>query len=257
MTEAIQLVCVSHRADIYDKYVGTNPHVDKALVTRYDNSVENVAIPVRYNHFIEHEMGDGWVVFMHHDLSFDEPLAPKLAGLPRDAIYGVCGAVMTDGRRFVFLGRNGRWRPTVRRGRTTDVRVRGQIKCLEKLSPPGFMGEYATDLPVVDTVDCCCVIVHSSLIRKHKLRFSPEFAWHFYSEDFSLNARREHGIATKVLQIECGHYGEGNLTPEFQQSKWMLVDKYGNRSFASTCYVPANSEAVEGLFKRRGIVVLY
>ena len=234
----VQFVCVSHRPAIFDAFVGNNPNVSPSRLHKYDNSVENIGIASRYNDFIETTMADGWVVFMHHDMSFDEPLEPLLAQAPKDSIYGVVGTLATPGRRFLHLGRKSRFRAELRRGRWSQIRVMGKIKCRDDLSPTGWVGEIASGFPVVDTVDCCCVIVHSDLIRRHQLRFNSEFPWHFYSEEFSLRSRREHGILTRVVQVDCGHYGHGATDKEFTRAQNALIDEYGRTGFSSTCYIP-------------------
>lgn len=255
--DEIQLVCVSHRSDIYERYVGSNRNLNLDEMTLYDNRIENVGVSIRYNHFIEHGMRDGWVVFMHHDVSFDEPLEPLLDRTPKDAIYGVIGAVLEPGSRYANLGRNGTRLPRIERGRFVKLRVHGQIKCVEELAPTRILGEYSPNLPVVDTVDCCCVIVHSSLVRQHRLRFDPQYAWHFYSEEFSLSAWHNHGIQTRVLQVDCGHYGVGDLNSDFRQSQRNMIKKFGSQQWASTCYIPPTMAGIERFANRRGLLFQY
>ncbi len=253
----IQYVCVSHRHDIFQRHVGDNPHVPAEQVIRYDNSVENIAIPLRYNHFVENTMGDGWVVFMHHDMQFDEPLAPRLAALPQDAIYGVCGIQLMLGQRYVHIRRKSRWTLTIEHGRHYVADCLGQIRCKPSFLPGGLVGRYCTNLPIVETVDCCCIIIHSSLIKRHGLRFAPEFTWHFYSEELSLRARRQHGITTRVVQLECGHFGSANIDDEFFKLAERLVATYGAYGFASTCYEPPHSGGMARFNGRRGLLINY
>ncbi|CAM3951038.1 glycosyltransferase [Smaragdicoccus niigatensis] len=257
-SDAVQYVCVSHRPEIFEKYVGSNTNIPANAVQLYDNTTENVGIASRYNDFIDNQMGDGWVVFMHHDMQFDEPLQPRLSVTPRDSIYGVIGTVVEQGRRYVHFGGDGRKRPKIERGAFTRIRIHGLVKCLKTLSPSGYVGEKAVGLPIVDTVDCCCVIVHSSLIRKHRLRFDPDFPWHFYSEKFSLDARENHGVRTRAIQIDCGHYGHGEIDGEFKRCRQILIDTFGEGTFSSTCYVPPQSVGGIARFtERRGLLIQY
>lgn len=186
--QGLQLVCVSHCPDIFESYVGSNRHVNRYPVVLYDNSVENVGIAERYNHFIEQRTEAGWVIFIHHDFCFNEDPLPRLNLLPRDTIYGVIGTKLATGRRY-----------RLRRLSRQRIQVLGRIKCQLKLSKTGSLGRPIQDTALVDTVDCCCLIVHSSLIDRYQLRFDPKFPWHFYSEDFSLHARRAHGVDTRVV----------------------------------------------------------
>lgn len=253
----LQLVCVSHRPEMVERYIGSNPNVNGYPATLYDNRAENIGIAERYNHFIENEMRDGWVIFMHHDMSFDEDPLARISGLPTDSIYGVIGVALVRGPRYIHVGRKDKWKIVIQRGRRCTVRLPGRIKCDTVVSPAKIIGEYALDLPEVDTVDCCCIIVHSSLIRANNLRFDPRFAWHFYSEDFSLNARFQHGIATRVVQIDCGHYGRGDLNADFYETQRDLVKKYAGRLFGSTCYVPPEARGGDQFAQRRGLLLQY
>ncbi|TSD93133.1 hypothetical protein FOS14_23735 [Skermania sp. ID1734] len=249
----LQVVCVSHRREIFDEYLGASIGIDDSAVRFYDNTGANVAIPYRYNHFIDNEMGAGWVMFAHHDMRFEEDPWPLIRNLPTSSIYGVVGAVVVPGRRYLHIGREaGRLRIT--RGRFRHVRCLGQVKCQTDLYPPGVFGEPVEDFPVVDTVDCCCIIVHSSLIRRHGLRFDPQFAWHFYSEDFSLTAKARFGIETRVVQIDCGHYGFGTLDSAFHTAQRKLVGKHAG-VFASTCYLPPAATEINSFANRRGLLL--
>lgn len=254
--DTAQFVCVSHKPEMVERYIGSNSNINTHPVTVYDNRVNNIGIPHRYNHFIDHAMGDGWVVFLHHDMEFDEDPVPLLRQAPKDSIYGVIGVKVGQGRRFVHVGRRGKRGIGVERGRHTHLNLWGRIKCDKSISPTGAIGAHARGLPVVDTVDCCCVIVHSSLVRKHGLRFDPRFAWHFYSEDFSLNALTRHGIATRVLQVDCGHYGLADLDDEFHASRGDLLAKYAGTTFGSTCYVPPIA-GIERFAGRGGLLLQY
>jgi hypothetical protein len=89
---------------------------------------------------------------------------------------------------------------------------------------------------LVDTVDCCCMIVHTSLIKKYDLQFDERLMYHLYVEDFSLNARYAYGVKTKALQIECMHLSLGNATRDFYDSLAYLKSKYKGKRFVGTCF---------------------
>lgn len=255
--DRLQLVCVSHRPELFARHIRGNENVNGYAISLYDNTVENVGIAERYNHFIENAMGDEWVVFMHHDMCFHEDPLPSIQRLPRTSIYGVIGTSLSKGRRWAFVGPSRKRGLVAQYGRFAVPRMVGRIKCDPRIAPGETIGEYDTGLPRVDTVDCCCLIVHSSLIRRYDLRFDPRFAWHFYSEDFSLNATTRYGIDTRVVQLYCGHYGLGDLNADFYQSQNDLVQKYDKLQFSSTCYFPPAARGIEQFAGRRGLLIQF
>lgn len=238
-TSGLQVVAVTHRPAIFERYVGSNKNLRRHPVVRYDNTVENVPVPVRYNEFIDTAMEDGWVAFIHHDFEFDVDPLPVLKKLPQDAIYGVVGARLTRKGKYTFIGAPGRKGvPRWERGEIMRVDAGGFVKCSTQLVRSGEFGVRPKRPLTVSTLDCCCLIVHSSLIRKHGLRFDERLAWHMYAEDFSLGARSAHGIETYVVPIESGHYGlSGTDSDDFRECLDLVIDKHGP-VFASTCYAP-------------------
>jgi hypothetical protein len=237
-SSGLQLVTVSHRPSVFEEHLGSSTAALQHPIVKYNNTVENVPLPARYNTFIDTEMTDGWVAFVHHDFCFDSDPLPILTTASRDNIYGVIGARLTRGGRS-------KWRRTSRegsrlwkRGRSGTAHLLGRVKCEPVVHPERVVGEPFDQPLLVDTVDCCCLIVHSSLIRRAGLRFDEDFAWHFYSEDFSLTARTAHGIETYVLPLEAGHYGISTGEADgFSETRRLLLAKHGS-DFASTCYVP-------------------
>lgn len=237
MSTPLQIVCVSHELELYRRHVGGNPHVNRHPICLYDNRLENVGVAARYNHFIETrlpQVGDAWIVFLHHDFSFDEDPAPFLARMPHNAIYGVIGTRLQRGGPYIRLKLFGPDRG-LSAGCYQHQQFVGEISCAPEQSASGKMGKAISEPETVDTVDCCCLIVHSALIRKLGLRFDPRLAWHFYSEDFSLEARRRHGVQTKVLPLHSGHYGHGRYDANFHSSRDYLFRKHADQDFSSTC----------------------
>jgi len=88
----------------------------------------------------------------------------------------------------------------------------------------------------VDTVDCCCLVVHSSLIKKYGLRFDEHFDFHLYSEDFSLNAWYTYGVRTKAVQMAARHMSFGDTSQNFHTSLEYLRTKYKEKNFVGTCF---------------------
>ena len=59
-----------------------------------------------------------------------------------------------------------------------------------------------------------------------------------YAEDFCINARRNYGILTKVVQLDCFHTSTGNLDnldENFYNSADYIKKKYNIEYINSTC----------------------
>ena len=202
---------------MYDRLVRNNPNNAGAEFVAFDNNVENKTIPVRYNSFLNSYdySKEAWFVFCHEDFQFLEPVAPKLDSLDKGAIYGVFGA---------------------------KLRVPGvglQIDSNKDGSDMSFRGLPVSGPTTVDTIDCACLIVHSSLVAKFSLRFDENLTYDLYTEDFGIAAKEEFGIDTKVLPIRTHHYSYGNVVQRFHDQLRYLNDKYADASqvyVTTTCY---------------------
>jgi hypothetical protein len=229
------IVTVVNKFDIFKSTIEDNLFMNSIPIHVFDNTQNNITIPQRYNAFIENHMpDDDWVVFCHQDFGFQENIATLLGKLDRNVIYGPIGAAPT--RQLVFiiaLSRYGVERSRV--GLYPRSKLLGQItQSTNKKTRK--MGRYLWRPAVVDTLDCCCMIVHSSLIRKYSLRFDEYFDWHLYGEDFSLNARKEHQVVSKAVQFKCIHFSDGSIDCEFEVRLSHLKKKYRTNAFATTCY---------------------
>jgi len=87
----------------------------------------------------------------------------------------------------------------------------------------------------VDTLDCCCLMIHSSLIKKYCLRFDENLSFHMYAEDLCYSAKLIHKIQSKVVPMKCFHMGTGNLDEEFFKSSNYLKEKFHIDRIPSTC----------------------
>jgi len=226
MNEVLQIICVVSDFAVYESVIGSNPFMNRLPIRVYDNTTRNVGIPQRYNDFIDHHMhNDAWLVFCHQDFGFLEDPSLKISALDRNCIYGPIGASRKRGLYF-------------RHGRLTFSRkvLLGQIQ--QARSDNDFFphGIPLVRPRVVETVDCCCLIVHTSLIKRHGLRFDERLDFHLYSEDFSLNAYYTYGIRTMAVQMEARHLSFGNTSRDFHVSLEYLRGKYEGRSFVGTCF---------------------
>lgn len=87
----------------------------------------------------------------------------------------------------------------------------------------------------VSSVDCCCLIVHSSLISKYNLRFDENLNWHMYAEEFCINAQITHKITSKAAQFNCFHLGEGKLNDDFHNCAKYVKEKHTLKYLKTTC----------------------
>ena len=226
MNQDIQIICVVSNFEIFGSMIGKNPFMNIFPVQAYDNTADNIGIPKRYNHFIDHHMkDDAWLVFCHQDFGFSEDPAATLKHLDRTGIYGPIGAVKKKG--FYF-----------RHGKLTFSKktLLGQIQQARNDSNYFPHGVHLDKPQIVDTVDCCCLVVHSSLIKKYDLRFDEHLDFHLYSEDFSLNARYKYGIRTRAVQMDARHMSFGDTSREFHASLEYLKTKYRGINFVGTCF---------------------
>ena len=102
---------------------------------------------------------------------------------------------------------------------------------------------HGRDQQFADTVDCQCLIVHSSLIQRHKLRFDENLTFDFYVEEFCINASERYDVKLKVIPLKCVHYSGGNITERFYNSVKYVQEKYKT---ISKCYASTVAHTVIG-----------
>ncbi len=231
----ITFVCVVNKMDVFTSTILDNVFMNSHAIHMIDNREQNIGIAERYNDFIDNSLPDNsWIVFCHQDFGLQENISIKLDGLDRGSIYGptgaagvrqlVCiGAMSRYGIERLRIGFYKRWKKF---GQVTQITPQKTRKMGRKIRKP----------VIVDTVDSCCLIIHSSLINRYKLRFDEALQWHLYAEDLSLNARYNHGIFTKAVQLKCVHLSGGTIDYLFHENLNYLKKKYGTERFATTCY---------------------
>ena len=231
----IHIVTVVNNHNLFVDTIKENPFMNAFPVHAYDNTSENIGLSKRYNDFLSNNMpDDAWLVFCHQDFCFQEDISSKLAELDPSCLYGPTGTgpvkqlvFITSFSRFgVERFRLGLYDRTKSFGRITQ-KTPGKVQ---------QRGRFIRKPTVVDTVDCCCLIAHSSLINKYSLRFDEKLSWHLYVEDFCLNARMHHGVRTKAVQLECVHLSGGNPDTHFESDLVYLKTKYKTGHFSTTCY---------------------
>jgi len=193
----------------------------RVSITAIDNRNANDPIPVQYNRFLDaYDFSrPTWFVFCHEDFECKEDVVRVLQGLSRDFIYGPIGA------RFRFA-----------HGIDVHVDLLGRI---EQSNRDGTnlheLGAIVSAESVVDTLDCCCLILHSSLVEKCHLRFDERFLFDLYVEDFCVSAKERWSILSKAINLKCRHWSGGELGDRYYAQLKKFNNKWPNATYASTC----------------------
>lgn len=235
MSEA-KIVCVYNNKEIFDKVIQTNENLKDCKIFGYDNTSENTAITKRYNDFIKKNvtpLSDFWVVFIHQDFGFMQDVNKLLEKLNKKHIYGAIGVTLHRGlfwgKTEIIEGRQ-KWGFKDSIALTWGRILQGNNDFnFKKHGRPVFFPF------TVDSTDCCCMMMHSSLINKYTLRFDENLNFHMYAEELCYRVKHEHKIKTKVVQIKCYHLGKGNIDEDFQKSADYLKEKFKIKRIPSTC----------------------
>lgn len=206
----IYVVTVVRDDGMYSKCILDNPYLDGCILVRFDNSIENVPVPVRYNSFLDSVSDDCWIVFCHEDWQVNQSLCEVLDHLDRDRIYGPVGAFLENGPRYDLIKCFGSVRQCNKDG--------GRLKRIEE----------GRGTARVDTLDCQCVIVNNSLVKRYGLRFDGNLKFDMYVEDFCVAAFEKAGIETMVTDIDCTHYSYGTISDSFLEALSYMKEKYRN-----------------------------
>ena len=226
-------ISVVKNFSMYKEFFQDNSCYKNTKFVFYDNNLENVSIPIRYNDFLKNYdySVEDWFMFVHEDWKLLQNIEKKLLKLDKSFIYGVCGSFYNRKNKTKYLY-----------GHIIQSQKDGSKKFGYGLYTP------FNSIVTVDTVDCQCIIVHSSLIKKYNLKFDENLKFDLYSEDLSMNAKEKFNIETKVVPIKCHHYSYGNPTKDFYESLEYLSKKYENKknTYATSC-----SENFIGEFVKR------
>ena len=208
MTAPVWVISVVRDWEMYKRCVADNPFLQGCARVPYDNSRENLSVSVRYNRFLQEGAAEGWIVFCHEDWEVLEPLAEAVSRLDPEKIYGVIGVSLEEGR----------WRDL--------LVIKGAVQQCGKDGgdPKEIRGRDASGR--VDTVDCQCLIVHSSLVARLGLRFDERFAFDMYAEDFCVAAFEQADVVTEVFPLACRHHSGGHTSRGFRPALRLVRAKY-------------------------------
>ena len=223
----IVFVSVVRDYAFYDRFFTNNPAVNRYVLNPIDNRSENLHITTRYNRFLDsYDFGkDAWFVFCHEDLEMKEDPALILEKLDKGALYGLAG------RRLEY--RKG-W---FGRPRVKSIGVGSLIHSDKNGDFAAVQGEPLPEPLKVDTVDCACLMVHSSLIEKTGLRFDESLSFDLYTEDFCIQAVRNFNIPTYAVDIRSQHWSKGSFSERFYKQLIRMNKKYKDGTYMATCAV--------------------
>ncbi len=211
---------------LYQRCVTENPFVrDNPSITcqGFDNTADNQFISKRYNQFLDSWDYDSeaWFVFCHSDWEVLEDITKKLRRLDKNTLYGPIGTIVKDRRNKLINEYRGYCRERTRDGSESRI-----LSCKKQRTGT-----------LVDTLDAQCLIIHSSLIKKHGLRFDESYEFDLYSEDLSASAKLKYGIKTRILRVECRH---NNIAKNMdgRDNYYRMLDifnkKFPDNTFGST-----------------------
>ena len=220
--DKIHIISVVNNFEVYNKFIKNNPAMNCRKLTAYDNSSENIGVSSRYNDFIKKNLSgkNEWYIFCHQDFCFFDDPEKTLENLSQDFIYGVIGAAPKKKFSWRYLRhyRHNELTGRVFIGLSRKSREKGKRVCKNAK---------------VETLDCCCIIINSKLIREHNLIFDNNLPFHLYSEDFSLTAKSK-GIDTYVIPVDCCHTGRGTFNQAFFENLIYLKQKHNINRLVGT-----------------------
>lgn len=224
---AVVLVSVVRDFAMYGRCVGANACAADCSRVALDNREQNEGIPVRYNRFLAERPADedAWYVFCHEDFELLAPLPPLLAQADPGALWGPIGASTR-----------------VRFGVYHQWRLVGSVEeCAKDGSNRRRIGESVPQGTPVETFDCQCLAVHSSLVRRHGLRFDEALTFDLYAEEFCIAAKERAGVVSRILPVAARHWSGGRVQP-----RYYAQEAHVNAKYPRVCYTGTSSWILGG-----------
>ena len=245
--DAIVLISVVRDFAMYDRCVKGNPFVAGVELRPVDNREKNEGIPVGYNRFLDSRPPDerAWYVFCHEDFEWREPAAevfapsrfPAMAVDPTASLWGPIGAATR-----VRFGLYHQW-----------CLVGSVEECRKDGTNRRTIGTAVPAGTPVETFDCQCLAVHSTLVQRHRLRFDEALTFDLYAEEFCLAAQQAAGTVSRVLPMAACHWSGGSVQP-----RYYAQEAHVNAKYPSLCATGTSSLILGGnpRFGRRLTVAL-
>lgn len=204
----VSVASVVRDVAMYERCILENPYFAGADLVMLDNREENRPITKLYNDFLDGIDDDRWILLCHEDWELKENLLQVLSRLDKDKLYGPIGVFVEEKKNVDVMVIKGAAQQSAKSG-ARSVIIRGKE----------VEGR-------VDTFDCQCLILHSSIARQHYLRFDEALSFDMYVEDFCVNAYEQAGVESHAVSIDCHHHSEGKLSHAFRDSVEYVRRKY-------------------------------
>ncbi len=185
-----------------------------------DNRSQNDHISILYNQFLDayDYTKPAWLMFCHEDFELLEDPTNILRDARKDSLYGPIGASTKNIAGCLF-----KWQ------------LLGSI--CEAGKDDSHVQHIGSAVPLhtlVETFDCQCFVVHSSLIFSTHLRFDPQLSFDLYVEDFCIQAKECYNISSCILPLKCKHWSHGKVGERYRQQERYLNGKYRNCCYTGT-----------------------
>lgn len=207
MKEEITCVSVVRDYEMYENCIRNNPFCHLLKCIPIDNRENNLAITTHYNEFLDSYTGNGWIIFCHEDWQPLCNLIDVFKKLDKNKIWGPIGAYIEECRYADFFQICGHVTQSDKNGKNIE----------------DVNGEFPQK--VVDTLDCQCIMFHSSLIKQYPLRFDQNLDFDLYTEDFCSNAALNFNIESRVTIFNCWHHSIGNIGYRFERALCYMKKK--------------------------------
>lgn len=219
------LVSVVRDWAMYNRCIATNPCLHAVSRFPLDNTTKGKGIPACYNTFLDQFdfSQSAWLIFCHEDFEIKTPLSDIFPALDVGKLYGPIG-VVTKKRFGVFH----QWQL---QGCITESHKDGTNARL--VGHPVPLGT------PVETFDCQCVIVHSSLIQRTGIRFDENLSFDLYVEDFCIQAKEHFQVESVILPLPCQHWSGGNVGERYRAQ-----EVYLNTKWSGCCYTGTSSHSI-------------
>lgn len=223
----LRVISVVRDFATYERCVRKNPHIPDGSIVMLDNRERNDFVGSCYNRFLDgyDYTRPAWFVFCHEDFEIQDDIVSVLAGADKHSVYGPIGVVTR-----VRLGLFCQW---WLQGLVSECDRTGNGEVLVGRSVP-------RDTPV-ETLDCQCLIVHSSFVQKTGIRFDENLSFDLYVEDFCIQAKENYAAITRILPLKCRHWSHGNV-----QKRYFEQEAYLKRKWPGVCYTGTSSHIIGG-----------
>lgn len=236
--DSVLVVSVVRDMSMYERCLKDNAFLAGTELCPVDNRERNESISVCYNRFLRsRQPGEqAWYVLCHEDFEPKEHLAPLVERLDKGSLWGPIGAVTR-----VRWGFYHQW---LLLGQVEESKKDGS--CVRHIGKPVACGT------PVETFDCQCLVVHSSLVQSHGLAFDENLTFDLYVEEFCMAAAKK-GVSSRVFPMAARHWSGGSVAP-----RYTTQEAYVNAKYPLDCFTGTSSWVLGGtppFFRRLTVAV--